>query len=228
MNKLPALCVLSMMAVPVLASCGGDQDASSLPAPPGRAAQERTTSGDVQPTDRTSGVPRIDAQQLVAAFGYADYRYIEFDETETMAEDSLTDVGLTGSVLGFRRGPQLWTDGGPNSGLTVIMKVSVLDEITGDKSKGDIVDVLLPAHSPDTAANLAESLPAGASVALYLNDVPPSEVPATAPAGLLTPVTPQGFIVGDGVGEGVVYPMAHEIVPDQSLDEQVPVGTEVP
>lgn len=162
----------------------------------------------------------FDPKAVVNFFGFSSARYIPLEETEDLAEIRYTQAGITGSIVGFTEGPSYYTDGGPNSGNTVIMRVKIEEEFVGDTPNERSVDVLLNAPPENGAEDFAEVLPIGADVVLYLQ--PAQDLPPDEAAGLMIPISPQGFVVGDGTTDGIVYPLAHEIESNESLDEQVP------
>lgn len=229
MTTFAKTCLTALASLPLMASCGADAEESAAK-PTTTELKVLAQDEEAKPAASPKSEPgvRVDAQKLVDFFGHSHYRYIEFEETEELAVGTLTDTGVTGSVEGFEEGPQLWTDGGPNSGRTVIMRVEVLDNFDGEGPSTRMVDVLLPANPTRSAADYLGVLPKGSGLVLYLNDVPADELAQGGSADLLTPVTPQGFAVSDGSGDGVIYPMAHEIVNNESLADQVPPGTDVP
>jgi len=156
----------------------------------------------------------ISVEQL---FANLHYRYVEAETTAEMAEWPPVHVVVSGEVTGFVEGPSYVPVEEGDLG-NVVMSVSVEDVFKGDPKPGDTVDVIMYSGSR-TAEQFEEAL-RGSRVALYLS--PAVDLPREVAEGLWTPVTPQGFVVEEADGEGVVFPQEHRSLVHSTLEAQLP------
>lgn len=207
----------------VLAGCGQGGAAENTPTDP--RAEAGTSSSATAPADDGAALPTgtrpLDHRAVIDFFNFVDYRYIELEQTETLATLEPTDAGVVGTVIGYAEGPKLYDDGGPNSGTTMLMTVEVRDVVEGETPEPRQVTVVLPSASEQTPQDFEAVMPIGTSTVLYLSAA--EDLPSDAPQDLMSPVSPQGFVLSDEPeADGVVYPLADEIVPDETLEEQLP------
>lgn len=190
-------------------SAGAAEPESSSPRLPPPAAE----AADADPTGQ-----RADREELSEFFGFVRYRYTKLARTEDLADGGLTRTGVRGTVVRFDRGPQLWHDGGPSSGTTMVMTVRVESTFKGTSPAPKTARVLLPLTGNLTPADFARVLPAGTPLVAYLGT--PHDFPEEDLAGLMSSVSPQGLVVDTPTG--IVFPLDPELNSDETLAQQVP------
>lgn len=224
MRLLALITSVAAVAVsPLMAGCSGPEappnETHARPFVHAQPSTPAAPSENQKATPEVEAEARVNAEALVNFFRFVDYRYSELPETELLAEASPTEAGVIGTVLNFEEGPQYYEDGGPDSGATVIMTVTIEDTFEGETPAPRQVDVLLPSTGDRDPAEFEEVMPRGTELVLYLSEA--SDLPPEDSVNRMVPVSPQGFVVGDD-SDGIVYPLSHEIEPKESLSDQVP------
>lgn len=208
LSIVSALLVGCSSQTPDTTSADRSSDTASTEAKSASAGKGETANG-----------VELDPGELIDFFSFQHARYVEFPQTEDLAGEPFTDLGVAGTVRNFSMGPKLFADGGENSGKTVLMHVEVNEVIAGS-GRPEIVDVALLSADGQNPSDFSRVLPHGTEVVLYLSQ----GSDALANGDLVyVPATPQGFVVQASANEpGVVYPLAHEMSESETLSDQKP------
>lgn len=211
-------CGLLAITTALLVGCSSETPGTADADRASEVAQSAELSGGDIDAAAASDVD-VDPARLVDFFSFQHARYVEFPQTEDLADEPFTDLGVSGTVRNFNEGPKLFADGGEDSGKTVIMHV-VVDEVIAGAGRPETVDVALLSANGQTPDDFRRVLPTGTEVVLYLSEG--TDALANG-APLYVPATPQGFVVQtSGSGSGVAYPLAHEVDESETLSDQKP------
>lgn len=171
-------------------------------------------ASDGRPDTRPAAA-RVDPESLLAAFAGTSFDYAEFDPITRMAGvDEITDI-VRGKVWGLEAAPALVDDAG--SPVTQ-MQVTVTESLKGSAEPGSILYVTLPV---EMVPAMRDALPKDSEVAFYLSPVTQEGQKSSN----LMPVSPQGFMVAEDDGTGVVWPMAGAHRAESTLEQQLPANT---
>jgi hypothetical protein len=210
----------ALVAIVAVAGCGAassDDGATSI------ISGEPSTGASLG--DPAAGAPPVDLDAVSRAYAgvIVDYEPVGVDQ---LAADA--DLIVTGDVVGFTAGPDLFPNDKGGSQPTVMMSVKVLDVIQGTAPADGVVYVLQYRPAGGSEA-LEAAMPNGTRVGLYLRgaDLAAAGVDESAVAG--TPAGsevwaagPQSFVVANGQDGGVIFPYIHDEQPDMALEETLP------
>jgi hypothetical protein len=212
--------VASVATIVAVSGCGeAPADNSATPAGSEKLSAEQPLG------DPAAGAPPVDLSAVNLAYAgvIIEYEPVGVDQ---LAKDA--DLIVTGGVIGFAAGPDLYPNDKGGSQPTVIMSVKVLDVLQGTAPADGVVYVLQYRPAGGSEA-LDAAVPSGTRVGLYLRgaDLGSAGVDSDAVAG--TPngaqvwaAGPQSFVVANGQDGGVVFPYIHEERPNMSLQETLP------
>jgi hypothetical protein len=172
-------------------------------------------------TSHQGTADRIDPIPLTDLFSGVHYRYEELEHPTDLAALSLVQLVVAGEVSGFEAGPSFTPREPGDTLMNVVMHVSVSRTAKGPEPADGRVRVLLTGGS-HSIEEVEAALPSGSEVVLYLT--PPVDLPESASVDLWLPASPQGFLVGDSDGTGVIQPLAHKEMPNALLERQFPAG----